>query len=138
MLVRISRDPFFDVLNSIEESVTREFGSPVGSAFFPAVDVVEADGHFELVAELPGMTKEDLAISVENGTLTLKGERKHYGFPEGTKVLRHETSTNPFSRSFQLPEEADANRISAELKDGILKIQIPKVEQALPREIQIR
>ena len=107
-------------------------------ASFPAVDVVENEDGFELVAEVPGMKKDDVQISLENRTLTLSGERKHYGFPEGTTIIRHETLTDPFRRSFDLPEEIDANRISAELDNGILRVLLPKVEKAQPRDITIK
>jgi len=137
MFVRISGSPFFDTMRSLEGSVNRDADSSSRKSAFP-VDVTESENHFELVAELPGITKEDMSISVENGMLIVRGERKHYGFPEGTKVLRHETRTNPIARSFELPEEVDAGRIAAELKDGILRIQLPKAEQARPREIKIR
>lgn len=105
---------------------------------FPAVDVVENEAEFELVAELPGLKKEDIKISLENRTLSLSGERKHYGFPEGTTIIRHETQTEPFRRLFELPEEIDANTISAELNDGILRVRLPKVEKAQPRDIKIK
>lgn len=132
MMVRIAGlDPVSDL-----ERLFRRSSGPVSG--MPVTDVAEYEGEYVVVAELPGVKKEDVKISVEGGTLTLKGERKHYGFPDGTKVLRHETNTQPFVRSFVLPEEVDVNQISAEMKDGILRIRLPKAEQARPREINIR
>lgn len=132
MMVRIAG---FDPVSDMGRLFRRSTGAVSG---LPVTDVAEYDGEYAVVAELPGVKKEDVKISVENRTLTLKGERKHYGFPEGTRVLRHETHTQPFVRSFVLPEEVDVNQISAEMKDGILRIRLPKAEQARPREINIR
>ena len=132
-------NPLGSLRGSIDE-VLSDFFEPraLGSTVFPAVDVAEYDNHYELVVELPGVKKEDLKISLENGVLTLSGERKHYNFPEGTKVLHHETHTHPFSRSFELPTEVDEAGISAEMKDGVLKIGLPKSEKARAREVQVQ
>jgi HSP20 family protein len=139
MFVHVSRmNPLFD----IDRTATDFFSDLSRRAFngtdFPAVDIVEREHAFDLVVELPGMKREDIRISVEKGILSISGERKHYGFPEGTKVLLHETNTKPFERVFQLPDGIDANAISAEMKDGILRIQLPKSEQARPREIKVQ
>lgn len=139
MFVHVSRmNPLFD----IDRTATDFFSDFSRHAFtgtsFPAVDIVEREHGFDLVVELPGMKREDIRISVEKGILSVSGERKHYGFPEGTKVLLHETNTKPFERAFQLPDGIDANAISAEMKDGILRIQLPKSEQARPREIKVQ
>lgn len=106
-------------------------------AGLPAVDVAEHDSKYEIVAELPGVKREDLKVSVEDGTLTLSGERKQYGFPEGIRVVRHETPTRSFTRSFELPKDVDQTRIAAELKDGVLRVQLPKAEHARPRQITV-
>lgn len=107
------------------------------SAGRPVTDVAEYESEYLLVAELPGVKKEDVKISVENGTLTLKGERKNGAFSDDTRLLRRETSTRPFDRSFVLPEDVEVNGISAELTDGILRVRLPKAELARPREIRI-
>ena len=124
--------------NSLSDSLFSDILTSDRMQNVPAVDIVELNDRYEIVSELPGLKKEDLKIGVDNGTLTISGERKHYGFPEGTTVLRHETTTQPFSRSFGIPEEVNTNAISAELKDGLLRIQMPKSEKARPQEISIR
>ena len=139
MVVNVSRiNPLFDfdrTSGDLFSKFSREFLPRAG---FPAVDIAEREHAYDLVVELPGVMREDVRISVENGNLALRGERKHYGFPEGTKVLLHETNTQPFERMFQLPDEIDVNGISAEMKDGMLRIQLPKTEQARPREIKVQ
>ncbi|MBI4418363.1 MAG: Hsp20/alpha crystallin family protein [Ignavibacteriales bacterium] len=137
MLVRIAGfDPLFNVDRAVENVFSGLF--PFRASGVPAMDIAENDGEYAIVAELPGVKKEDVKISVENGNLILRGERKHYGLVEGTRVLRHETNTNPFVRTFELPEAVDVNQISAEMKDGILTIRLPKMEQSRPRQISIR
>ncbi len=108
------------------------------STSFPAVDVVENEQGFEIVAEVPGLKKEDVKISVENRTLTVSGERKHYGFPDGTMIIRHETRTDPFCRAFELPEEIDESQISAEMINGVLRVRLPKAEKAKSVDIRIK
>lgn len=140
MFLRVSYPNQFSDIQEAMDEVLSDFVAPrmVRSTVFPAVDVAEHDSHYELVVELPGVRKEDVKISMENGVLTLSGERKHYNFPEGTTVLHHESNTRPFSRSFELPAEVNTEAISAELKDGVLRIALPKVEQARAREIRIQ
>ena len=134
MFVRIVEPTFEGLLDNMVPGV---FASG-STRNVPAVDIAEFQDRYEIVSELPGLKREDVKISVQDGMLMISGERKHYGFPEGTTVVRHETRTEPFSRSFDLPDEVDVNSISAELQDGILRVQLPKAEKARPREISIR
>lgn len=142
MFVHVSRmHPLFDIDRTANDFFSNLSRRAFTGTDFPAVDITERDHTFDLVVELPGMKREDIRISVEKGILSVSGERKHYGFPEGTKVLLHETNTKPFERAFQLPDGPDGidvNAISAEMKDGILRIQLPKSEQARPREIKVQ
>lgn len=133
MVMRISGT----TVDPIVGSILSDLVSPT-SRRMPAVDIAEFGNKFEIVCELPGLKREDVKISVEGGTLTVSGERRHDGIPEGATVIRHETTKEPFSRSFDLPEEIDWNSITADLKDGILRIQVPKTEKSKPREIVIR
>lgn len=139
MFVHVSRmHPLFDIDRTTNDFFSDLSRKVFAGTEFPAVDIAERDHAFDLIVELPGMKREDVRISVEKGTLSVSGERKHYGFPEGTKVLLHETNTTPFERVFQLPDGIDVNAISAEMKDGILRIQLPKSEQIRPREIKVQ
>ncbi len=104
----------------------------------PAVDVMENASESVIVVELPGVKKEDVKISVENGWLVLKGERKATDTQVVTRVLHREIEYRPFSRSIKLPHPVDANKISAQLEDGVLKISLPKAEEVRPRTIEIK
>ena len=139
MVVHVSRmNPLFDLDRTANEFFSDLSSQMLPGSDFPAVDIAEREHAYDLVVELPGVQREDVKISFEKGALSIRGERMHYGFPEGTKVLLHETNTKPFERMFHLPDEVDVNGISAEMKDGMLKIQLPKTEQARPREIKIQ
>jgi HSP20 family protein len=104
----------------------------------PAVDVTENASESVIVVELPGVKKEDIKISVENGWLILNGERKSADSQAITRILHREIEYRPFSRSIKLPHPVDANKISAQLEDGLLKISLPKAEEVRPRTIEIK
>jgi len=104
----------------------------------PALDVTEHASESVIVVELPGVKKEDIAISIENGWLVLNGERKSADTQEVTRVLHREIEYKPFSRSIKLPHPVDANKISAQLENGLLKISLPKAEEVRPRTIEIK
>lgn len=114
-----------------------EEGEPVRSTWNPLVDVFELENEILLVAELPGVEKENIKISVNNGVLSLNGEKK---LPENTKSDCYHCSERffgPFERVFNLPATVNETKIKADFKDGVLKISLPKAEAAKPREIQI-
>jgi HSP20 family protein len=104
----------------------------------PSVDVVEGASESTLVLELPGVNKEDIKISLENELLTVKGERKAEGLPEGARWLRSERPSGEFYRAIQLPHAVSAEAVAAEYVNGILRITLPKAEEARPREIGIK
>lgn len=133
MFVNVNFDePMTDL---VRELLTDEF-SPVTSQ--PAIDVIENENESLIVAEMPGVKKEDVNLSVENGVLTIKGERKATEIPDVTKVLHREIEYEPFSRTIKLPHPVDVAKISAELTNGILKISLPKAEEIRPRTIEIK
>ncbi len=103
----------------------------------PAMDLVESGEHFVLRADLPGMSEEDIQIELEDGTLTVSGERKaeHEEREEG--FHRVERSFGAFSRSLTLPKGVDADAVSAHFDRGVLEVRIPKPEQRKPRRISI-
>ncbi len=125
--------PITDLMNEI---ITGE--PALGTTSQPAIDVVENENESVVVAELPGVNKEDVKISVENGVLTIKGERKQSEIADLTRVLHREIEYEPFSRSISLPHPVDVNKITAELTNGILKISLPKAEEVRPRTIEIK
>ena len=104
----------------------------------PAADVSETEGEYLIKAELPEVRKDDLNITVQEGVLTLAGERKQEKREENEKLHRVERFHGTFSRRFTLPEDADEHGISAESRDGVLVIHIPKQKIAQPQSRQIQ
>jgi HSP20 family protein len=110
--------------------------APREQAVRPALDVVEFEDRIELQADLPGLSEKDIDVQFEDGALTLRGERS-LAAPEGGRVLRRERSASRFVRSFALGDEVDVDRIQATMRDGVLRITLPKSERARPRQIPI-
>ena len=108
----------------------------VSGNWVPPVDVAETQEKILVRAEVPGLKQEDIQIEFENGLLTLRGERKHLK-EEGVTWHRIERTYGNFSRSFTLPRTVDAERITASYRDGILEIDVPKKEEAKPKNIRI-
>jgi HSP20 family protein len=103
----------------------------------PVVDVYDNDENIVINAELPGIDKKDINIDVKDGVLTLKGERSYDNEVKKDKYYRRERSFGRFERAFQLPADVDPEKISADYKDGILKIGIPKPEEQKPKQITV-
>jgi HSP20 family protein len=103
----------------------------------PPVDLVEAEDHFVLKADLPGLTEGDVNIEVQDNTLTISGERKAEHEQREKGWYRIERSFGRFSRSLTLPEGIDADRIAASFDHGVLEVRIPKPEERKPRRITI-
>jgi len=112
-------------------------GGAINSAWLPPVDVFEDKEGIRLTAELPGVKADDVKISLENQTLTLRGEKKQIAEETVEKVHRYERSYGSFERTFTLPSTVDSERIQATFEDGILTVTLPKVEKAKPREIPV-
>jgi len=124
---------------SLFEELLRDWPAARGArGFMPAVDLVEGDGHYTISVELPGMGKDDVHLEAHQGVLTVRGEKKSER--DETKDQCHyvERSYGSFSRSFTLPPDADADRLSASFKDGVLTIKVPRSEAAKPRQIAIK
>jgi HSP20 family protein len=112
----------------------REFGG----AWMPPVDIYTTGEH-ELVikAEIPGMSKDDIDITVENFTLTIRGEKKTEQTVKDDQFHRVERSYGTFVRSFALPHTVDASKVAADYKEGVLTIKLPQREEARPRQIKV-
>ncbi len=108
----------------------------VQSTWTPAVDVKETDDSLQLYVELPGVNKGEIDISLENNVLTVGGER-HFEEHERESYRRVERAYGKFSRSFRVPRDVDGNKVTAAYTDGILRLELPKVEAAKPRQIEI-
>jgi len=104
----------------------------------PSVDVREDEHNFVIVAELPGMAKEDIDLEVEQNTLAIKGERKFERKDEGESYHFVERSYGSFYRSFRLPKNVDGDAIGAEYKDGLLTVTLPKKEEVKPKKVEIK
>ena len=107
-------------------------------AWSPVVDIEETELNYMIRAELPGLSKENVKVTVEDGVLTLSGERDLERKVEGKTFHRIERSHGTFTRSFTLPENADAESVSANYKDGLLEIRVAKCEEAQPKSIEVR
>ena len=142
-------EPFRDLM-SLQERMNRLFDESyrgtrtgnsdewaLGGSWAPAVDIYEQDGNIVMKAELPGVDPKAVDIRLENNTLTLRGERHIDKDVKQDNYHRVERAYGAFSRSFTLPTVVDQGNIKAEYKDGVLKLTLPKREEAKPRQIQI-
>lgn len=150
-LVRLQRPSFlnwmpFDQLASVRDEMNRLFESTLGDGvrspdlfggWTPAVDLYEDKDNLIVRAELPGMNKESIDISLHEGVLTLSGERKAEEQPEGSDTYRSERFYGRFQRSFELPRPVESERVNASYRDGVLTVTLPKTEGAKPRQIQV-
>jgi HSP20 family protein len=105
---------------------------------FPAVNIWAAEDSALITAEIPGLNKDDLEINVTGDTLTLSGVRKFKELPEGTRYHRRERKYGEFSRNIQLPYTVDVNKVKATFKNGILKVELPRVEAEKPKKIAVK
>jgi HSP20 family protein len=142
-IVRV--DPFRE-FTAIQDRMNRLFGNAYlrdedtgfRGSWAPPVDIFETESHDLVVrAELPGMTREGIEVSVENGTLVLKGEKKFDGEVKEENYRRIERTYGQFHRSFTLPNTVDAARVSADYKNGVLTVKLPFREEARPRTINV-
>ena len=116
----------------------REFAQLQGAAWVPPVDIYQNGDHeIVLKAELPDMTREDIQITVDNGTLTIQGEKKFAGEVKEEQFHRVERRYGAFSRAFSLPPTVDTGKVTAEYKDGVLSLRLPLREDAKPRQIKV-
>jgi HSP20 family protein len=104
----------------------------------PAVDITEDDKSYIIKAELPEVKKEDVHVHVENGMLSITGERKAEKEEKGKRYHRIERAYGSFSRSFMLPGDIDEGRVSAAYKDGILTVTVSKSEKAQPKRLEVK
>ena len=143
-------EPFRDLV-SLQERMNRLFEDSfrgtgraagdedwaLGGSWAPAVDIFEQGGDIVLKAELPGVDAKDVDIRVENNILTLRGERKLDNEVKRESYHRVERSYGSFSRSFTLPTVVDTDKIKADYRDGVLRVTLPKREEAKPKQITI-
>lgn len=104
----------------------------------PLVDITEDDKEYVVKAELPEMKKEDIKINIHDDVLTVSGERKYEKEEKDRKFHRVERAYGSFMRSFTLPKDAEGSKITAEYKDGVLTVRLPKSEQAKPKTTEVK
>jgi HSP20 family protein len=104
----------------------------------PALDVAETDEGFEIYCDLPGIDEKDLELSITNGVVTIKGERKPLDRDKDGKMYRSEMWAGKFQRTLSLPAQVDADKIEAELANGVLHIFVPKMEEIKPKQIELK
>ena len=136
-------DPWREIEDMFDR-YTKAVGWPRGSQeamassdWSPRVDIVEAEQEFLIKADIPGVEKDHVKVSVENGVLTIQGERKTEKEEKDAKFHRVERFTGTFVRRFTVPENVDADAIKAVFKDGMLTLHLPKTQKALPKAIDI-
>jgi HSP20 family protein len=142
----VTWDPYRE-LSSLPDRFNRIFGGALPrrerdeelsvGAWIPPVDIVEEKDRILMTAELPGFKESEIEIQMEGGVLTLRGERKSETEREGRTFHRMERSYGQFVRSFTLPNNVDRDRIKANFANGLLEIELPKREEAKPRQIKI-
>ena len=106
--------------------------------WIPMVDVVETEGEFLLHAELPGVEKKDVKLSIERGVLTLAGQRDQPKEDKGRRYHRVERTYGRFARSYTMPELVDEQKLTAEFRNGVLTVHLPKSEKAKPKSIEVQ
>ena len=142
MLARVYRDPW-DSIREVRGELDRIFNRDVdaytvtASEWVPSVDIKEGKDAYEVVADVPGVNPKDIDVSLEDGVLTVKGERKSENKDEKEGYTRTERVYGSFYRRFTLPDTADADNISAKTEHGVLRLHIPKKEKALPKRITV-
>jgi HSP20 family protein len=125
-------------LRLFQDSLSRLFSEPSASRpWSPAVDIFETDNELVLKADVPDVDPKNVAIQLENGTLTLKGERRFEDQKNGKGFHRIERSYGSFTRAFGLPDTVDGEKVKADYKNGVLTITLPKKEVAKPRTINV-
>ena len=133
-------DKIFDqMLDTQFPEVVKQVGvKPYQGSAYPKVNVYEYDDKVGIVAEIPGLDKSQLNVEVEDGTLTISGDKHGVWEEDGAKVLRRELKASSFKSSFQLGELLDGDNIKANFKDGVLSISVPKTEPEKPKKTFVK
>lgn len=129
--------PFRSLMDELFADWSRELPQRTGLAA-PKVDITESDDHYVVRAELPGVGKDDVTVELEQGVLTLRGEKKTRRDEKVERGRRLECSYGAFSRSFTLPPDADDDRIDAKFRDGVLEISVGKRPESKPKQIAVK
>ena len=139
----LARDPFFHFVDRFFSDFawpTQTLFDGDSRQFVPAVDIVETENSFVATADLPGLTKDDIELSLEDGVLSISGERtfKNEDKGDGKSFRRIERSYGSFVRTVDLPKDVRADKVKAAFKNGILEVRMPKTEEAKAKEIKVK
>ena len=143
----IDRDEFLTPFDRMfDQIVSKQFPDieksvgvkPFQGTSYPKVNVYEYDEKVAIIAEIPGLDKKDLKVDVEEGILAISGDKHALYNDKGAKVIRRELKQSSFKRQFVLGELLDGDNIKASFKDGLLKVDIPKVEPAQPKKLSVK
>ena len=127
--------PFGRDFERIFDHIFTDSGS---SARGPAADIVERDDHYQVQVDLPGVKKEDIQVTIEDGHLLIRARREIEKTDEKDSVLRHERRSGEFARTFRLGDHISTEGIAAQYRDGVLEVRIPKSEAAKPRMVDVQ
>lgn len=128
----------YNLLNTGQSRPSGEQESMTVSQWTPLVDIIEEDKEYVIKAELPEVNKGDVKVTVENGLLTITGERKFEKEEKGKRYHRVERAYGSFVRCFALPDDTDNGKVNAEFKDGVLKVRVAKSEHARPKQVEVK
>ena len=133
-------DKMFDQLVETQfPDMVKQVGvKPYQGSAYPKVNVYEYDDRIGIIAEIPGLDKKDLKVDVEEGILHISGDKHGLFDDKGAKVIRRELKHSSFKRSFELGEQLNGDKIKASFKDGLLSIDIPKVEPTEPKKLSVK
>ncbi len=124
-------------LDGFFNDIEKEFADS-REGFIPTVDIMEEEDGYVLRTELPGVKKEDIKVELKENRLTLSGKKEAHWTGQSDRYRHFEARYGNFSRSFQLPRTLETGEVRAEFKDGVLVLRLPKAQQALPRQIEIK
>ena len=133
-------DRMFDqIINTQFPEIEKQVGvKPYQGTAYPKVNVYEYDDKVGVIAEIPGLDKKDLSIEVEEGVLTIAGNKHGLFDDTGAKVIRRELKQSSFKRQFELGELLDGDKVKASFKDGLLSVEIPKIEPEKPKKHSVK
>jgi len=130
-------NPLFGHLPA-RQSNSRAGDRQAAPVWAPAANVSETDTEYLIKAELPEVSKDDVKVTVDDGVITIQGERRNELEHKDEKLHRVESCYGSFSRSFRLPDDADVDGIQAESRNGVLKVRVPKQAAARPRSVEVQ
>jgi len=143
MMYRSYFTPVNQDFTDLHKEMNRLFSSylsnrPQTAQSFPALNIWVNEDEAQVTAEIPGVSLDELEISVINNTLTLKGDRKEEDIPDGASCYRQERGTGLFTRSLELPFKVDSEHVEAVFQKGVLKVTLPRAEEDKPKKISVK